>query len=73
MKILKWFIESSANPANLSLTIKGLLPLLILMGIDSSLLDGASDSIVSIIVLIGQIITAVITLIGFVRKIVNSF
>jgi len=73
MKIIKWFIESSTNPTKLSLTLKGLLPFLVLLGVDSALLDGFSTNVIDIIVLIGQLLTAFITAWGFARKIALTF
>ena len=73
MNILKviweWLKRSSTNPEHLSLTFKGLIPFLVLLGIDSAILQNISESFVNMLVLAGQLITAGITLWGFIRKI----
>lgn len=73
MQIINWFIKSSANPANISLTLKGLVSFLVIIGLDATLLDGLTSNFVDLIVLLGQIITTLMALWGFARKIVNSF
>ena len=83
MKILKviwqgikflglWFIKSSKNPASISLTLKSATPLLILMGIDSALIDNASNGIIESIVRIGELITGGMTAYGVARKVAIS-
>jgi hypothetical protein len=66
-KILKWFIKSSANPEKVALTIKGLVPLLVFMGIGN--VDQLSESLTGVIVALGAIISGMATLWGFARKI----
>lgn len=73
MRIIKWFLESSVDATKLSLTLKGILSFLVVMGIDASLLDGLSSNITDLIVLIGQLITVIITLSGFARKLALTF
>lgn len=72
MKIINWFINSSVNKQALSLTLKGLIPFLVLMGIDSQFLDQYTNSIVDMIVSIGQLLTLATTVYGFTRKLVLS-
>lgn len=71
-KIFQWFVYSSANPSQLSLTLKGLIPLLGLLGIEQVLSEEVIDGIVGVIVQFGTIVTAAIAALGFVRKIVFS-
>lgn len=72
-KIWVWFVASSKDPQKLSLTLKGLLPFLALLGVaDSGMLDSLSNSVVDIIVQIGTLVTGVVTLYGAVRKVYLS-
>ena len=71
--IVQWFIYSSKNPANLSLTLKGLTGLLVFFGIDAGLADEFIDSIVQWIINLGQLLMTLIALWGFARKIVLTF
>jgi len=72
-KIINWFVWSSANPNALSLTLKGLVPLLLLVGIDAN--DGGilADNVSQAVLGIGYVITAVVTVGGLLRKIASSF
>jgi len=74
MKIINWFIKSSKDPKNIALTMKGLVPLLVVIGIgNTDLLQGLSTTITNIVIGIGGLISSVITLIGFIRKIILTF
>ena len=67
---LQWFIYSSKDPQKIALTVKGLVPLVALLGFfDQNLLDSASDSIGEVVVAIGQVLTAGMVVWGLVRKI----
>lgn len=76
IKLLNWFIYSSENPENFSLTLKGalatLLPVVLLLAQQLGFsLDGSNveQYILSVI----TILTTLITLFGLVRKMVNTF
>ena len=73
-KIVIWFTYSSANPANVSLTLKGLIPLLVLLKVsNSTILEETSSSIVNIIVQLGTLTSGAVTLWGAVRKVFLTF
>lgn len=67
--IVQWIIYSSANPQNISLTLKGLAPLLVFFGLDeitsTSLIGDLGDTIL----VLGEVITLGITLYGLARKV----
>lgn len=67
--VFQWFLYSSKNPQNWSLTIKGLIPLLILFGIDQNILETFSNSVGEIIVATTEGLSALVTVYGLVRKI----
>ena len=71
--VFQWFIYSSKNPTNLSLTLKGLTGILIIFGIDSTLAGEFTDSLIQTILGIAQAISAVLALYGFGRKLVLTF
>jgi len=72
-KIFDWFVLSSKNPANVSLTVKGLLPFLALLGImDSQIMEETSNAVVEIIVQLGILASGIATLWGAVRKVYLS-
>lgn len=72
-KIFQWFVYSSANPQSISLTVKAGLSFLIFLGVDKALLDGAEETIVGSIVTFGVLFTQLITLFGFLRKVLLTF
>lgn len=75
-KFIAWVIYSSENPENFSLTIKGalatILPVVVLLvqqlgfTLDSSETEAFALSVIAII-------TTALTLIGLIRKLVNTF
>lgn len=72
-KIWDWIIYSSANSEKFSLTLKGLIPFLVLLKIgDVNTLGSMADQIVNAVIFIAQIGTGAITLFGIIRKIVFS-
>lgn len=79
MNILNWILKSSADPTKLSLTLKGVfgfgVSALAVFGVGLSLDDvnGFADSLASVVANIGLLVSSAVTLVGFVRKIVNSF
>lgn len=68
-KIFQWFVYSSVNPQDFALTLKALVPLLIFFGLDevtsTSLIGDLGDTIL----IIGQVISLLVTLFGLGRKI----
>ncbi len=75
-KFVNWIVYSSENPQNFSLTIKGavatLLPVVIMLASQLGFtLDGINleEYILSLI----TIATTIVTLIGLIRKMVNTF
>lgn len=72
-KLIDWVVDSSTNPEKLSLTLQGALPLLMLLGIgNTDIWKNISDNVSNIIMLVGQIATAVVTVVGLIRKITNT-
>ena len=68
-KVIDFVIYSSANPENISLTLKGLIPFLVLFNIgDVSLFSGIIDTVVHFVVLTSTWITGAVTTYGAVRK-----
>ena len=71
------YLQSSVDANSLSLTLKGLVPLIISVAIFFNLdvaemdLTGVIDAIVVIVVSTSTIVSAIATLIGLVRKIIN--
>ena len=72
-KIFQWFVYSSANPQVISLTLKGLIPFLLIFGIEQSDAEALSDTLSQTIINIGLIASGVLTMLGLVRKIILSF
>ena len=74
---LTWLLKSSADPKKLSLTLKGIIPFLVILigwfgigqDIVEPLLSQTADAIVNVIVALLTALTAFQTLYGFVRKI----
>lgn len=67
--VLQWIINSSTNPQALSLTIKGLLSFLIVLGVEGAVIDEATSGLVNIILLLANVITLGTAVWGFARKI----
>lgn len=69
-QVFSWALWSSVNTDKISLSIKAGLPLLVLWGIsDTETLNNLTGSIGELVVLIGQVITGVLTVWGLLRKI----
>ena len=73
MNFINWFIKSSANKAAISLTIKGLIPFLVLLGVDSQIADTSANYLVEALFGLGQLFTLAVTIYGFVRKMIITF
>lgn len=71
-KVFEWFVFSSANPQLISLTVKGLLPFILLLGIDSSVSEELGNSVTEVIVSLGFTLSGFLTLGGLLRKIYYS-
>ena len=69
MKIVNWFIKSSADPSKLSLTLKSLAGFAILFGVDGVLVNEGVGHIMLFATALGQILSAGLALYGFGRKI----
>lgn len=69
--ITQWFIYSSNNPQQVSLTVKSLIPLLALLGLGQFTEDADSlaGAIVNFIILFGQFFTLASFTHGIVRKV----
>lgn len=73
-KVVSWIAVSSKNPNNWSLTLKGLIPLLVILGIgDVDTANNTVDAIVKVVEIAGTLVTAVMTAWGLARKLWNSF
>jgi hypothetical protein len=71
-KFTSWILWSSANSNYISLTIKGLVPFLLLLGIseaDTQVLSGALNEVILAVSLLLSGFTA---LYGLIRKILNT-
>lgn len=73
-KVYRFIVWSSVNKNKISLTLKGLVPFLVLWGLaDSATFTQAIGNIGNIIGLTAQIATGAVTIYGLVRKIYVSF
>ena len=71
---IRWIAVSSKNPQNWSLTLKGLIPLLVILGVgDVDTANNTVDAIVKVVEIVGTLVTAVMVAWGFARKLWNSF
>jgi hypothetical protein len=74
-ELWKWFVTSSADPQKTALTIKGFLSMVagfaVLVGIEKSSLDPAIEAIGEIILAIYTAVSAIITVVGLLRKFWN--
>lgn len=68
---IKWFSTSSANKDKVAMTVKGLIPFLVFLGVGN--IDTISNDLIETISAIGAIISGWYTLYGFMRKIYLSF
>ena len=65
-----WLVVSSKNSNKWSLTMKSLIPLLVLWSVsDTETLTNLGGSVGNLVVLIGQVVSGVMTVYGFCRKI----
>lgn len=71
-KIYDWLVQSSADPAKLSLTVRGFIPFLLLFGVDQQVLDEGSSVLVATIVGLGMVASGAVGAYGLVRKILLS-
>jgi len=72
--VYNWLMKSSANPENLSLTIKGILSTIVFVAVSFGAnytfnVDVMSYDIANVISQIGIVISSLITIYGLVRKI----
>ncbi len=68
-KVWEWIVYSSANPEKLSLTLKAIVPFLVLFGVkDETVFGGAIDSVVHLISMTGVWITGAVATYGALRK-----
>ena len=68
-KLGKWFVLSSVNHKNISLTLRALVPFLVLLNISNKEdLDSVIGLIGELIVQLGTLGTLLLTIIGFGRK-----
>lgn len=68
-KIFNWFIYSSASANKFALTLKGAIPLLVLIGVgDAVSLEGALGAFEHFLVTTGIWLSSAATLYGFLRK-----
>lgn len=71
--LFNWFVRSSKNPQKYALTIKGLIPFLVLFNIgDANTLSVGVDSVINFLVLTGTWVSGAITVYGALRKIYLS-
>ena len=72
-RLRNWILWSSQNPQVISLTVKGFVPFLVLLGIQDIDVDAFSDNISQAILAISMLVSALVGLWGFVRKLHNTF
>ena len=79
MKVLNWLFRSSADPSKVALSVKSaggvLVSVLAVLGLGLSLddINGFADALASVLANGAALVSAVLTLYGFGRKIVLSF
>jgi len=77
-KVWRWVINSSEDPNKLSLTLKGLLPLVIALSTISGYdlrqddLSSLTDAVVTALVQFVALVSALTTLYGAGRKVINT-
>ena len=75
--IFQFFYYSSQNPSNISLTLKGFIPFIALVGLGNYVpvetATGIVDGLVALLVIAGQFVAGAITVLGLLRKVYNSF
>ena len=82
MQIPNW-AKSSQDAEKLSLTIKGVassvIPVVLLLtqvygaNLTADLLNGVVDEILNVLLVLSGVVTAVVTAVGAVRKVINAF
>ena len=81
IKFLVWLVESSKDPSKLSLTLKAGIPFILIFiawanlgdKIDAAIVNQFIEMIVNVIAIIAQLVTALIALYGFGRKIYLTY
>lgn len=68
-KALAWVVKSSANKEKLSATLKNLVPLLLLLGVDQANISVLQEGVVGLVVGVGMVVTALGTLWALARKV----
>lgn len=68
-KVLAWVVKSSANKEKLSATLKNLVPLLLLLGVDQANISVLQEGVVGLVVGVGMVVTALGTLWALARKV----
>jgi len=79
MTIPKW-LQSSQNAEQLSLTVKGIassvIPVVLLLtartGLTADVLNGALEAVLNVLVVLSGVVSAVVTAVGAVRKVINA-
>ena len=73
-KVIAWLVFSSKNPNNFSLTLKGLIPFLVLINVgDAETLGIVVDAVINVLVLTATWVTGFMTAYGAIRKVYLSF
>lgn len=73
-RFLTWFVTSSVDRNRLSLTIKALIPFLVLTGIsDTETLESLAGSVGDLLVNVAEFVSGALTAFGLLRKIWYSF
>ena len=68
-KVVQWLLYSSSNPEKLSLTLKAVIPFLVLFNIgDVDTLGNTFDAVINFTVMTGTWVAGAMTLFGAVRK-----
>ena len=77
-ELMNWFVRSSADPAKLALTVRGLLVsivpiIMIFSGLSEAEINPAIDAVVTLIEYGFMTVAAAMTLWGFLRKLAHTF
>jgi len=78
-KIWDWFVKSSADPSKTALTVKGIIvlaiPLIVQMSgvLNEAELNQFADNVAIFVQALLMAAGAVMSFVGFVRKVMNSF
>ncbi len=72
-KVFDWIVWSSVNPDKISMTLKGLIPFIVLLNFsNTTTLGQTADIVVNSLVLLGTAVAACVAAYGGMRKVAIS-